>query len=74
MNPLWKGYGYLLAQLLLIFIFFFNPCATDIICFAFFGVVMNRQEIQTRSCACPLDRENLVRNEVSLQILLQDIK
>lgn len=42
--------------------------ATDIIClFLFFGVVVNRQEIQNRSCACPLDRENLVRNKVSFK-------
>ena len=26
---------------------------------------LNRQERQTQSCACPLDRQNLVRNEVS---------
>lgn len=36
--------------------------------FCFF-IVLNRQERQTQSCACPLDRENLIRNEVSYLVL-----
>ena len=62
---LWEGYGYLLEQLLLIFFFL-----CYLISLALCDVAVNRQERQTRSCACPLDRENLVRNEVSLQIIL----
>ena len=46
----------------------FFPCY--LISLALCDVAVNRQERQTRSCACPLDRENLVRNEVSLQIIL----
>ena len=41
-----------------------------LISLALCDVVVNRQIRQTGSCDCPLDREKLVRNEVSLQIIL----